>query len=398
MMDIAFLVTSLDRGGAETQLVRIATTLRRRGWRVGVLTLMPSDALKQDLDAAEIPCVPCLDARDRIPWRSAVRLYRQLRRWRPVVLATFNFPADVFGRICGRLAGVPAIVSAVGTTHIKTSLRRRFYRWSEFLIARTVANSKAAAMAMTARRILTPAKTQVIPNGLDFAAFDRLPSREELRAGLEVPEAEFLWVAVGNLRPAKDYPNLLNAAARCVALGGAFRLQVVGEAQPGPGRNAMAVPHHEVLRQRVGELGLEGTVQFLGGRGDVPRILKAADGFVLSSAWEGMPNTVMEAMASGLPVVATDVGDVRELVEDGATGWVVPPGDPQALAERMLAVMAMDPEERLAMGARGRERVHAGYDNERVVDRWEDLFRDLVNRKVPDHLLPNHRPPVTSGA
>ena len=68
---------------------------------------------------------------------------------------------------------------------------------------------------------------------------------------------------------------------------------------------------------------------FLGAREDVPRILKAADGFVLSSAWEGMPNTVMEAMASGLPVVATDVGDVRELVEDGVSGWVVPPGDPR---------------------------------------------------------------------
>jgi glycosyltransferase involved in cell wall biosynthesis len=393
-MDIAFLTTALDRGGAETQMVRLATTLRRRGWRVGILTMLPSSAFRDDLVSAEIPWVECLNARDRIPWRSAVRIVRQLRRWRPVVLVTFNFPADVFGRICGRFAGVPAIVSAVGTTHIRTSLRRKFYRLTEPLIAVTVANSKAAAAAMTARGILSPAKTRVIPNGLSLEAFEGLPSREEIRAGLHVRETDFLWLAVGNLRPAKDYPNLLKAAARCATVSGSFRLLVAGAAQPGTGRNARALPYAEALRLRAAELRLEGQVEFLGERDDVPQLLRAADGFVLSSAWEGMPNAVMEAMAAALPVVATDVGDVPELVEDRTSGFVVQPGDSEALADRMLSLMAMPPDQRRAMGERGLERIRARFENERVVDEWEALFRRLVNRNVPDHILPVQHAPA----
>ena len=147
-MDIAFLTTSLERGGAETQLVRIATTLRRRGWEVGILTMLPSSAFLEEVREAAIPLVQCADARARFPWRTGLRMIRQLRQWRPAILVTFNFPADAFGRLCGRIAAVPTIVSAVGTTHIKSSARRNFYRYSEPLVAVTVANSKAAARSM----------------------------------------------------------------------------------------------------------------------------------------------------------------------------------------------------------------------------------------------------------
>jgi glycosyltransferase involved in cell wall biosynthesis len=385
MMDITFLTTSLERGGAETQLVRIATTLRRRGWEVGILTMLPSSAFLEEIRDAGIPLVQCADARARIPWRTGLGLIRQLRRWRPAILITFNFPADAFGRLCGRVAGVPTIVSAVGTTHIKSSARRSFYRFSEPLIAMTVANSKAAARAMVARGILRPEKTVVIPNGLVLDAPCPAP-RAEVRAELGVKDAEFLWFAVGNLRPAKDYPTLLNAAALCPP---GTRIKVVGGDFGGTLKNAEGVPCAEALLRRAAELGLGGAVEFLGSRADVARLLRAADGFVLSSAWEGMPNTVMEAMAEGLPVVATDVGDVPELVEEGISGFVVPPGDPKALAERMRFTMTLPPEARKALGDQGMARIHGRYENERVVDEWEALFRRLATRRMPDPLRPS---------
>lgn len=377
-MDIAFLTTSLERGGAETQLVRIAATLRRRGWDVGILTMLPSSAFLDEVGAAGIPLVQCADARARIPWRTGTQMIRQLRRWRPALLVTFNFPADLFGRVCGRLAGVPTIVSALGTTHIRSSARRAFYRFTEPLIAMTVANSMAAARAMVARRILSFAKTRVIPNGLILAPSDGFAHRAQARAELGVGEREFLWVAVGNLRPAKDYPTLLNAAARCARVHGGFRILVAGGDFAGVLKDADGVPWSEALGRRAALLNLGGVVGFLGARQDVPRILQAADAFVLSSAWEGMPNTLMEAMAAGLPVVATAVGDVGELVEEGVSGYVVAPGDARMLAERMLATMALPQEARQAMGAQGMARIRGRYENERVVDEWEALLRRLA--------------------
>ncbi|MDR3670273.1 MAG: glycosyltransferase [Holophaga sp.] len=377
-MDLVFLTTSLDRGGAETQVVRIATTLRRRGWQVGILTMLPSSAFLEDIQAAGIPLAECLGAQDRIPWRSAWRIIRQLHRWRPGILATFNFPADAFGRVCGRIARVPTIVSAVGTTRIKTRLREQFYRRTEPLIAMTVANSKAAASALTAQGILSARKTCVIPNGLILDQFPHPAGRAEVRAALGVEDHEFLWIAVGNLRPAKDYPTLLEAAARCAKARPGFRLTIVGGGAGADLKPAADAPYAEGLRQRAAALGLDPAVAFLGSRADVPWLLRAADAFVLSSAWEGMPNTVMEAMASGLPVVATDVGDVRELVEEGRSGSMVPAQQPEALAERMLAMMDLGRDALAAQGAWARQRIRDRYENERVVDQWEALFRQLA--------------------
>ena len=381
-MDLVFLTTSLERGGAETQLVRLATTLRRRGWQVGILTMLPSSAFLEDVREAGIPLVECLGAQAAIPWRSAWAITRQLRRWRPAILATFKFPADAFGRVCGRVARVPAIVSAVGTTHIKNGLRRQFYRYTEPLIAMTVANSKAAATAMKAQGLLTPGKTLVIPNGLVLDQFPHRAERAQVRAELAVEDRQFLWMAVGNLRPAKDYPTLLEAAARCAAAVPGFRLKIVGGGAGADLKLAPDAPCALDLRQRAAALGLDGVVTFLGPRGDVPRLLRAADAFVLSSAWEGMPNTVMEAMASGLPVLATDVGDVRELVEEGISGFVVPPREPQALAARMLAMMAQGEARLAAMGAMARQRIGERFENERVVDQWEALFRQVAEGLV----------------
>jgi glycosyltransferase involved in cell wall biosynthesis len=373
MMDIAFLTTSLARGGAETQLVRIAATLKRRGWRVGILTMLPSDHRPEEVARAAIPWVEYPGPPSRVPLRLACHLTRQLRRWRPPVLVTFNYPADVAGRICGRLAGVPCIVSGLGTALMQPPFREKVYRYTEPLITMTVSNSQAALDAMAARKTLTPSKTTIIHNGILLEDYPAAISREQARASLAVAGDPFLWVAVGNLRPAKDYPTLLEAAALCRAQRPDFRLIIVGE---GPDREALAA--------RAAALALTDAVEFLGSRPDVPRILRAADAYVLSSAWEGSPNTLMEAMASNLPTVATDVGDVRDLVERSGAGYVVPPRDPRKLAEGMLALMAQEPDLRHGMGAMGRALILREFENDRVVDTWEALFRQWT----PGQLVP----------
>jgi glycosyltransferase involved in cell wall biosynthesis/peptidoglycan/xylan/chitin deacetylase (PgdA/CDA1 family) len=383
-MDIVFLTDHLVRGGAETQLTRIAATLRRRGWSVGVITMLPSVAFLDDLKAADIPLFECSTAMPWIPWlpiRMMLRMTIQLMRWHPAVLITFNYHGDIMGRACGRAAGIKAIVASLRTAYVKTKFREWIYRASEGLIDLTASNSHAAITYMVSRQILTPMKTMVIPNGMVAAAFPMAISREEARAEFQVPDGAFLWLAVGNLRPAKDYPTLLDAAERCVVRMPGLHILIAGEG------DEMAASLADLKRR-----GLQDTVHFLGSRTDVPRLLRACDAFVLSSAWEGMPNTVMEAMASGVPVVSTDAGGVRELIIEGTCGYIVPCRDPAALAERMLQMMALAPEARLGMGAAGRKRIALCFDNERVVDRWEAMILRMVRTKADRRKTPSASP------
>ena len=370
MVDLVFLTDQLGRGGAETQLVRIAVSLGKRGWKVGVISLFPDGDFEEELAAAGIPHLACEphghpSRPPLLPLGMTLRLLRHLRALKPSVLITFSYHSDVIGRVCGRLAGVPVIIGSLRTAFTKTSLREKVYRVTEPLIDLTISNSQAGVDHMVARRALTLRKTLVIPNGMFTADFPSSAPREEVRAELGIPPEAFLWLAVGTLNPAKDYPGLLAAAGRCMAAAPRFRLCIVG------GGEALAG-----FRADVAARGLQEVVHFLGKRSDVPRLLKAADAFVLSSAWEGLPNAVMEALASGLPVVATDVGGIRSLVEPGRSGWIVPPRDTGALATRMLAMMAIGAPERQRMGEAGRERMTLHFDQGRIADQWERLIQD----------------------
>ncbi|WP_243318762.1 glycosyltransferase [Geothrix paludis] len=384
MYDIVFLTDQLGRGGAETQLVRISTSLRRRGWKVGILSLFPGNDFEEELQASgirQLTCEPHRTLKDHplIPVRMTLRLLRQLRAWKPSVLICFSYHSDVIGRVCGRLAGVPVIIGSLRTAFTKTSLRAKVYRITEPLVDLTVSNSQAGINYMVSRKVLTPRKTLVIPNGMFTSDYPSPVPREEVRTDLGVAPEAFLWLAVGTLNPAKDYPTMLEAAARCAAANPRFRLAIAGGGE-----------QIDALRADAERRGVGQAVRFLGKRTDVARLMKAADAFVLSSAWEGLPNAVMEALASGLPVVATDVGGVRELVAPGRSGWIVPPRDPAALANQMLAAMALDAPARDRMGAIGREHMVTRYDQERIIERWEDLVRrtSATTRK----LLPKQAP------
>jgi glycosyltransferase involved in cell wall biosynthesis len=185
--------------------------------------------------------------------------------------------------------------------------------------------------------------------------------------GIAAGSAEFIWLAVGRLAPAKDYPNLLRAFAAVRAKKPDAQLWIAGDA-----RGDERAP----LESLATELGIGANVRWLGLRRDMPALLDAADALVLSSAWEGMPLAVGEAMAMEKPVVATDVGGVRELVGDA--GMVVPAKDSRALAEAMLATMDQSREELAARGSAARERVLSHFSIDATADMWEALYESLL--------------------
>ena len=184
-------------------------------------------------------------------------------------------------------------------------------------------------------------------------------------------EDQFLWLAVGRLSEAKDYPNLLHAFSALSQCHPDARLMIAGD---GPLRSDL-----DSLIQR---LGVDMQVSLLGLRLDMPALYAASDALVLSSAWEGMPVVILEAMASSTPVVATSVGAVPEMVSDGVSGFVVPPKDHQSLANAMEQMMGLPERTRQAFGQAGYIRVKAEFSRDSVIDKWEELFRHLLGSKA----------------
>jgi glycosyltransferase involved in cell wall biosynthesis len=194
-------------------------------------------------------------------------------------------------------------------------------------------------------------------------------ARESVRTSLGLAQ-EFVWLAVGRFEIAKDYPNMLRGFARVRERYPQTILLLVG-------RGALQA-ETEALAQA---LGLGSSVRFVGVRDDVPELMRAADGYVMSSAWEGMPIVLLEASAAGLPVVTTLVGGNHEVVLEEETGFLVPPRDSDALGLAMLRLMESPEARRRSMGERGREHVRLHYGLARVVDRWEELYREVWARK-----------------
>ncbi len=365
---ILHLITELSTGGAQKALARLLACMDQQRFDSAVVCLYNGDkAVAQEIRALNIPVT---DLGMSAKWRldALWRLYRLLRRERPVILHTWMFHANIPGRVLGRLAGVPIIISSERTMGQEGPIRRWLNRTTAPLTDRVVCVSKSVA-DFAARVIgIPPAKLVVIPNGIPLGDF-RPGDQAKARATLEMPPSALVVGAVGRLQPVKGIHYLLEAFARLASDHPEAILLLVGD---GPQRAQL-----ERLARHVG--GSE-RVCFLGSRSDVPRLLQAMDIFVLPSIWEGMPNAALEAMAAGLPTVATAVGGTPEVVVDGVTGLLAPPCNPDALAQA-IARLLRNPDLRRKMGQAGQERVEQHFSIKETVRRTETLYEALLREK-----------------
>jgi glycosyltransferase involved in cell wall biosynthesis len=365
---LTVLTTGLARGGAEAQVVLLATGLTKRGWTVEVISMLPPEDYVSELLAGGVP-VRDLGMRRGIPepW-AMVRLGRVLRRFRPDILHCHMVHANLLGRVARLFSPIPVLISTAHSICEGPRWRDWAYRVTDPLADLTTNVSKAG-VARYVRDNLVPAhRIAWIPNGVDFDRFrpDR-DSRQHIRGELGLSPDAFVWIAVGNLRDPKDYPIMLSAFSNVARRGRDSVLLIAGDG-----------PLAHQLAQYAEELGISQRVRWLGRRSDIATLLRTADAFLMSSRYEGTPIALLEASATCLPVVATAVGGVPEVVADGVTGHLSPPGDHEALARAMEAVLAMFPDERRTMGDRGRERVMERYGIENILDMWESVYRDLL--------------------
>lgn len=387
MNHVALLVPTLDRlGGAERQVMLLARGLSGREWRVSVVALSGcGGAAAGELGHCGVAFLSLGMRKGLADPRGWIRFHHWLREAKPDVVHA-HLPHAAWLARWSRLAApapvFPVFIDTLHSSFVGGPGRRFGYRISRWLPNHVTAVSCAVANSHLRAGMVDPATLSIVPNGVETSGWKpdaaaRAAARRELGIG-----DEFLWIAAGRLAPVKDFLTLLAAMARLPATA---QLLIAGD---GPLRN-------QLLRQTE-SYGLRCRVRFLGFEPKLLRWMQAADAFVLSSLWEGLPMALLEAAACALPAVATGVPGAREVIEPGLTGILAPASAPSALSEAMRQMIRMPPAERLRMGWRARQRVTARFDIETVLDSWEDLYGSFLQspRTMPSY--PRLRPPAAA--
>ena len=371
---VVILIDSLlNPGGGETLAVenalrldpeRFTRTLVVTRWDERLRSIEPAASMLASLEAAGVRILP-LKRTSKLSlgaWRPLVSL---LRRERTDVIHGHMFGSNVWASILGTLTGVPAVVAHEHMWSYDGGRARALV--DRLLIGRLsdafIAVSSTGERLMIEREGIRPSDIVTIPNGIDAVASDAGPN---VRKELGIPADASVIGTVGHLREEKAHEVLIEAAARLSPAHPGLRVLIAGEGERRP-----------VLEALIEARGLGDVVTLLGSRTDVPDLLAAFDVAVCCSDFEGGPLSVMEYMGAGLPVVASDVGGLPELVREGETGRLVPPRDPGALAAAADDLLS-DPGRAREMGAAGRELQRREYDIDAWARRLEGLYENLL--------------------
>jgi len=365
---IAFVITGLGVGGAEQQLLKIADRMVQMRWSIDVYafdggTEMPARLRKAGVTVEVAPYEGVLKYVQRMRW-----LKHKLSENRPDCIVAFMLQANVTARLVGKALNVPTIASIRnsrfgGNSRIGQFIGDALERSTRRLGFTTVVNSRFAACELVRRRVLKKQDVTVITNGLELTALPLLPENQS---------RPFRWLSAGRLVPQKNYGQLLEAFALLMARGEKAELYIAGEG-----------PLEADLKTLADSLSIAANVHFLGLHSNVQELMKSMDGFVLASLWEGLPNVIMEAMVMGLPVTATNVGGVGELIVENQTGFLVAPNQLAMLAAKMAELMNADTDIRENLVTNAYVHIKEHFSLDKTVDQWRQLILSAVQSQGP---------------
>jgi len=357
---ILYVDTEVVWRGGQEQLLGLMTGMMERGHEVWLAT-PPSSPLGERVRGWGVGTVPFAQACE-ISLTALIRFWAILRRLRPDILH-FNTPKPItVGSIAGRWIGTPVIVSSRRVNFpLKTRVSVFKYNWlldQVFTVSESIRNTLIQAG-------VKPQLVETIYEGVDLDWFDSLQE-------VDLPNTDQAQIVgtVAHLSPEKGHEVLLDAVRILTDRGIRLQLLIVGDGQL-----------RAQLEAKAAELGIESSVSFLGFRADSEALMKEFDVFCLPSLSEGLSSAILAAMANSLPVVSTSVGGIPELVVDGETGFLVPPGNPSALAEALEKVLT-DARLRTSLGRMGRQRIETFFILDRKLTRTEEAYQRLLS-EVP---------------
>lgn len=367
-MKVTYIIDSLRRHGAQRFLVHLTRGLAALGYEQRIINLsgVADPDIEQNLEAS------CREI-TRIGKRSLLlggagwlRLVRNLKRSRPEVVMTLLPMADTLGRSAARLAGCGVLLTSIRARDLaKPAWQRHWDRRTIHWARKVIFNSRHVVEFACREEGIREEQVVVIPNGVEDLRARSLALRTVSRREFALETDTVLLGAVGRLQRQKNIPLLLRACA-ALSTGRNWKLLVVGD-----GAEKFR------LVSLAQELGIAGRVLWAGERIDVEACLAAMDIFIHTADYEGMPNAVMEAMAMGLPVIASSVDGARELIRDGTSGYLVPPGDVSAFAKRIDQMMD-EPDLARLIGDQAHRDILEGFGVPRMIAAYHELFVSLV--------------------
>ncbi|WP_435011869.1 glycosyltransferase (plasmid) [Tundrisphaera lichenicola] len=364
---ICQVLHTLNVGGAEVLAARMARSLRDE-FHFVFACLDELGTLGEELRSEGIS-VEVLGRRPGLDGGCAVRLASMIRRERVDLVHAHQYTPYFYAALARRLCWGPAVLFTEHGRHFPDYPRRKRMLANRFLLARrdrVIGVGGSVREALIRNEGIPAGRIEVIYNGIDLAPFAAGTGRESARRELGFGLDDLVIFMVARLDRLKDHATAVRALDRVAARRPDVQLCLIGDG-----------PERESIRQEVDRRGLGGRVHLLGMRTDVPRLLPAADILLLTSISEGIPLTIIEGMAAGLPVVATRVGGVCEVVDDGVTGLLAAAEDADALAAAILR-LAVDPELRHRLGRSGRERAVALFSEDRMNRAYRRIYKEAA--------------------
>jgi glycosyltransferase involved in cell wall biosynthesis len=381
MRKILYIIGTLDIGGAERHLVEVVKHIDKSRFSPYVCTLVDGGALRSEIENAGIPLysVDFRGLRSKYDpfslWnllKKLIRLYHFMREQQFAIVHGYLFWAYVFGAFAGRAARVPTIIASRRSLgNFKANKRHYLFieRIANRLTDLLIVNSHAVKNDVVRQEKVAPTKIRVIHNGIDLKPFAKLVDIAAKKQEFKIaPEAPLIGV-IANYIHYKGHRYMIDALAQVRTIFPNVRCLLIGE---GPMRPA--------IEAWIRERDLAENIILTGTRKDIAELIAAFDISVLPSLEEGFSNTILESMAAGKPVIVTAVGGNPEAVDDGKTGILVPPRDPEALAGALLELLR-NPERARALGRAARERVEREFGIGRMIERMEDIYTRLMEAK-----------------
>jgi len=372
-VNIMLICGSISYAGSQRQMVELARYLDKRKFNVVMCSLSSDVQLKSELDGAGIP-VEIIGKRFRYFIPIILRVKKLLEKHKIRIIYSFLFEANLVARIAGWLARTPIVICSERSSNYEMKDYEVIVeKLTERLYDLTIANSQTGRDFLMKNKRVPKDKIKVVYNGIDPQRFE-VSNNNDTKGQLNIPKNSLVIGIIARFKPAKNHKMFFQVAKEIISKYPNVYFICVGDTAP------MQENYYKKMIEFLRDLRIEKRIMLTGKRLDIPNILNIMDISVLTSSWEGLPNTLIESMLMGIPVVVTDVGDNLLIVENEVNGFVVPVNDVDKMAEK-ISILLEDENLRKEIGNRNKEKAISLFSIEKMVKNTEDIFLELLEKK-----------------